>query len=147
MNPPNSTLTFFVMAFSLFLAVSVRAQEAPVSPSAPAASAAPRTFPNNTMRRAVEWKRFDYTCEKGAKLAVYLRDPMAKVRFGDKTYLMKQVSSADGARYSDGKIMWWSVGSGGFLREDLQDGDGAMLAKDCKLEKPQQTSAEPAKNP
>jgi membrane-bound inhibitor of C-type lysozyme len=147
MNPTNETLAFLVMALSLFLAVSVRAQEAPATPSAPAASAAPHTSPTNTMRRAVEWKRFDYTCEKGAKLAVYLRDPMAKVRFGDKTYLMKQVPSADGARYSDGKVMWWSVGNGGFLREDLQDGNGAMLAKDCKLEKPRQTSADPAKNP
>jgi membrane-bound inhibitor of C-type lysozyme len=135
------------MVLSLFLAVSVWSQEAPASTSAPATSAASRTSPQNTMRRAVEWKRFDYTCEKGAKLAVYLRDPMVKVRFADKTYLMKQVPSADGARYSDGKVMWWSVGNGGFLREDLQDGDGAMLAKDCKLDKPQQTSADPAKNP
>ena len=87
------------------------------------------------MRRAVEWKRSIYTCEKGAKVTVYLRDEMAKVRFGDKTYLMKQVPAADGARYSDGKVSWWDVG-GGFLQEDLPDGDGAKLVKDCKVDKP-----------
>ena len=99
------------------------------------------------MRRAVEWKRFDYICEKDAKLTIYLRDPMVKVRFGEKTYLMKQVPSADGARYSDGKVMWWSVGGGGFLKEDLQDGDGATLVKNCKLDKPQQPSTPAAKSP
>lgn len=91
------------------------------------------------MRRAIEWKRFEYTCEKEAKLTLYLRDQMVKVRFADRTYFMKQVPSADGARYSDGKVLWWGVGNGGFLQEDSPDG-GAMIVKDCKLDKPSPAS-------
>jgi len=49
---------------------------------------------------------------------------------------MRQVSSADGGRYSDGKVVWWGVGNGGFLQEDSPDGNGAMIVKDCKLDKP-----------
>lgn len=90
--------------------------------------------PTSNMRRAIEWKRFDYTCEDGAKVTVYLHDETVKVRFKDNTYLMKQTSSADGGRYSDGKVVWWSVGNGGFLQEDTAEGNGAMIAKDCKLD-------------
>ena len=126
---------FAIFAASLFLlpALSLNAQEASAPPQATAQ-------PKNTMRRAVEWKRFEYTCEKEAKLTVYLRDQMVKVRFADKTYFMKQVPSADGARYSDGKVLWWGVGNGGFLQEDSPDADGAMIAKDCKLDQPSPTS-------
>jgi hypothetical protein len=30
-------------------------------------------------------------------------------------YAMNHVVSADGGRYSDGKLVWWNVGKGGFL--------------------------------
>jgi putative lipoprotein len=92
--------------------------------------------PQSTMRRAIEWKRFDYTCEGGQKLVVYLHDQTVKVRFKDSNYLMKQTPSADGGRYSDGKVVWWSKGNGGFLQEDNEDGNGSMLATDCKLNQP-----------
>ena len=135
MKPTVKPVVFFALTLSLFFGLPVSAQDAPAS-TPPATPAAPRSSPSNTMRRAVEWKHFEYTCEKGAKLSVYLRDQMAKIRFGDKTYFMKQVPSADGARYSDGKVSWWDVRSGGFLQEDSQDGDGAMLTKECKVDKP-----------
>lgn len=96
---------------------------------------APETKPTNTMRRAIQWKRFDYTCENDAKVAVFLRDTTAKVRFQDQSYLMKQTPSADGNRYSDGKVVWWGKGDGGFLQEDTPDGDGKMLVKDCVVDK------------
>ena len=35
---------------------------------------------------------------------------------------MKQTMSADGNRYSDGKVVWWGKGNGGFLQEDTPDG-------------------------
>ncbi len=97
--------------------------------------------PSSNMRRAIEWKRFDYTCEDGAKLTIYLHDETAKVRFKDNTYLMKQTRSADGGRYSDGKVVWWGVGNGGFLQEDTAEGNGAMIAKDCKLDQPMGVAA------
>jgi len=92
--------------------------------------------PSAEIRKAMVWKRFEYVCEANAKVIVYLRDQTAKVRYQDTQYLMKQTVSADGNRYSDGKIVWWGKGNGGFLQEDKPDGNGAMLAKDCKLVEP-----------
>jgi putative lipoprotein len=104
--------------------------------------AQPQTAPaekHNNVRKAIEWKQFTYTCEGGAKLAVYLQDQAAKVRYGDQTYFMKQTMSADGNRYSDGKVLWWGKGNGGFLQEDTPDGNGKMIVKDCLLDKPLNT--------
>lgn len=92
--------------------------------------------PNAAIRKAIVWKRFDYACAADAKLTVYLREDTAKVLYKDKMYLMKQTVSADGNRYSDGKVVWWGKGNGGFLQEDAPDGNGAMLVKDCNLVKP-----------
>jgi putative lipoprotein len=127
----------------LFGAAGARGQQAPVlpvAPVAPAGSAAKEPArggqAQSTMRRAREWKQFAYTCEGGAKLTVYMGDAIVKVAYDKHVYLMKQVLSADGGRYSDGKTIWWSVGNGGFLQEDTPDGNGAMIVKDCKLDQP-----------
>ena len=138
----------FGVIFLAGAAGGVRAQEAPQPPvpssppvtpnpgqQAPAAPHAPATA-SPTIRKAIEWKRFDYTCEGGTPLAVYLHNQTVKVSYKDKLYLMRQVPAADGGRYSDGKVVWWSKGNGGFLQADSADGDGAMMAKDCKLDKP-----------
>jgi putative lipoprotein len=106
---------------------------APAAQTPPAAAPAP---PHNTMRPAIKWKRFDYTCENNVKITVYLNGNTVKVRYGDNFYLMKQVVAADGTRYSDGKVIWWSKGNDGFLQEDTPDGDGQKIVKDCYLEKP-----------
>jgi putative lipoprotein len=92
--------------------------------------------PENNVRKAVPWKQFSYSCEGGKKVKVYLRGDVAKVTYGDETYLMKQTRSADGNRYSDGKVVWWGKGNGGFLQEDTPDGNGAMIVKDCMLAEP-----------
>ncbi len=92
--------------------------------------------PSTNVKPAMEWKRFDYTCDAGAKLTVYLHNTTVRVRFKDNTYLMQQVPSADGGRYSDGKVVWWGKGNGGFLQQDTPDGNGEMIVKDCKLDKP-----------
>ena len=94
------------------------------------------------MRKAMEWKRFENVCAGNAKVIVYLRDELAKVRYADKQYFMKQTISADGNRYSDGKVLWWGKGTGGFLQEDTPDGNGAMIVKDCKLV--EQSSTKPS---
>jgi putative lipoprotein len=95
-----------------------------------------QTQPKNNVRKAIPWKQFEYTCEGGAKLTAYLRGDLAKIRSKDQAYLMKQTMSADGNRYSDGKVVWWGKGNGGFLQEDTPDGNGKMIVKDCKLDKP-----------
>jgi membrane-bound inhibitor of C-type lysozyme len=126
--------------FGLVACGVARAQQAPKTPAStekPSAAAGP----TNNVRPAIKWKRFDYTCEAGARLTVYLHDTTAKLRTDDHIYLMRQSRSADGNRYSDGKVLWWSKGDAGFLEEDTPDGDGRMLVTGCILDKP----AEPRK--
>jgi putative lipoprotein len=119
----------------LFLGVTLVVMAGPVVSQEPAAPApSPKQSP--VYKTAIKWKRFDYTCEGGQKLVVYLHDQTVKIRFKDSSYLMRQVPSADGGRYSDGKVVWWGVGNGGFLQEDNPDGNGAMIVKGCKLDKP-----------
>jgi membrane-bound inhibitor of C-type lysozyme len=96
----------------------------------------PAPGPANNVRPAIKWKRFDYSCEGGAKITVYLHNTTAKVRTHEQVYLMRQTSSADGNRYSDGKVLWWGKGDTGFLQEDTPDGDGKMLVTGCVLDKP-----------
>jgi membrane-bound inhibitor of C-type lysozyme len=88
------------------------------------------------VRPAIQWQRFDYACGGGTKLTVYLHDPTAKVEYKGQQYLMRRTKSADGVRYSDGKVVWWSRSNGGFLQRDTPDWNGKMIVKDCKLAKP-----------
>jgi putative lipoprotein len=120
------------VAILLLGSSAVRAQES--SPKVPAK-------PSNEVRPAIRWRQFNYTCEGGAALTVYLHNETAKVRYQDHVYVMTQTRSADGNRYSDGKVVWWGKGNGGFLEEDTPDGNGKMLVKDCELDKPLNTSA------
>ncbi len=115
-----------VVVLGFLLVGAGMGQEAPAAPAQP----------HNNVRPAIRWKQSDYTCEGGAKVTVYLGSQMAKVRFGEKVYVMKQTRSADGNRYSDGKVVWWGKGNGGFLQEDAPDGDGKMILKGCKQVKP-----------
>lgn len=129
-----------LLALGVCLARFSSAQEpgAGAQPSEP--QAAP-TEEHSNVRRAIPWKQFDYTCEGGAKVTAYLRGDMAKIRYEGKAYLMKQTMSADGNRYSDGKVVWWGRGNGGFLEEDAPDGNGKMLVQGCQLDKPLNSAA------
>jgi putative lipoprotein len=120
--------------------VALLAQEPPAPPSSPDTPGAPAA---PAVKRAIEWKEFEYSCEGGAKLRVHLHNETAKVVYKDKVYLMRQTRSADGGRYSDGTVVWWSKGNGGFLQEDTPDGNGEMIAKGCELDKPMNAEAAP----
>lgn len=122
-------------AFGLFATSVTWAQQAP-SPAAEPTKPAATPGPTNNIRPAMKWKEFNYTCEADAKLTVYLRSTTAKVLTHDHLFLMRQTHSADGTRYSDGKVLWWSKGDTGFLQEDTPEGDGKMLVKGCMLDKP-----------
>ena len=87
-------------------------------------------------QQAMEWKQFDYTCEGGAKLTAYLHNDTVKILFNNHAYRMQQVVAASGTRYSDGRVVWWSKGNGGFLQHDSPDGNGEMIVKDCQLNRP-----------
>lgn len=90
---------------------------------------------HNNVKKALRWKTFQYKCADGKSVTVSLAESMAKVGYDNQQHLMKQTQSADGNRYADGKLVWWGKGDGGFLQEDTPDGNGKMVAKDCKLEK------------
>jgi putative lipoprotein len=121
---------WMLLATVFFFCGNTKAQDtqAPTPPPDPRA-------PQSEIRRAIRWKAFEYTCADGEKVSVYLSGTLAKVLFQDHQYLLKQTVSADGNRYSDGKLEWWGEGEGGFLQEHSPDGDGKFLAKDCKLQK------------
>jgi putative lipoprotein len=119
---------------TLALAVIFAGVSSAQGPSTPPATAPP---PHNNVRKAIQWKQFNYTCDAGLKLIVYIGGQLAKVRLGDKAYLMHQTESADGNRYSDGKVVWWGKGNGGFLQDDQEDGNGKMILQGCKLDEAQ----------
>jgi uncharacterized lipoprotein YbaY len=138
----NATLATILLASVGVVAAA--AQEAPqppvpstppVTPNPSQTPTTPRATPSPTVRPARQWKRFDYMCEGSVPLTMYQGSKTVKVNFKDKMYFMHQVPSADGERYSDGKVIWWGRGNGGFLQEDSPDGNGAMMAKDCKMQK------------
>ena len=132
---PRLTSLLAWVSLGLSLAWVTAAQQTPSTPAdPPKPSVTPG--PTNNVRPAIKWKRSDYTCEGGTKIAVYVHDTVAKVRTPDHNYVMIQTRSADGNRYSDGKNLWWSKGDTGFLREDTPDGDGKTLVKGCVLDKP-----------
>jgi uncharacterized lipoprotein YbaY len=142
-------LLFLLKALFALAPVALLAQEPPAPPSPPATPGAPATPAPPAapaapaMKKAIEWKQFAYGCEGGAKLRVYLHNETAKVVYKDKVYLMRQTRSADGGRYSDGKVAWWGKGNGGFLQEDTPDGNGEMIVKGCELDKPLNAEAAP----
>jgi uncharacterized lipoprotein YbaY/membrane-bound inhibitor of C-type lysozyme len=120
-----------LLAAGLFLCGATKAQDAQ-TPNPPPEQGVPQS----EIRRAIRWKAVEYSCADGEKVSVQLSGTLAKVLFQGHQYLLKQTVSADGDRHSDGKLVWWGKGDGGFLQEDTPDGDGKFLAKDCKLEKP-----------
>jgi uncharacterized lipoprotein YbaY/membrane-bound inhibitor of C-type lysozyme len=128
MSTPMFRLALTALIAAAALACITRAQE----PAPPANSQTPET--KGKVVKAVPWKTFNYTCQGGVKLTVYLADPYAKVRYQGHEYLLKQTMSADGNRYSNGKIVWWGKGLGGFLQEDVPSGNGNMILQDCKLD-------------
>lgn len=115
----------------------------PGAPATPAAPAPPATPAAPATKRAMEWKQFEYTCEGGAKLKVYLHNEMVKVVFKDQVYLMRQTRSGSGTRYSDGNVVWWSKGNGGFLQVDVPDGNGDRIVQGCELDQPLNPAALP----
>jgi putative lipoprotein len=133
MKITRTRYAWIALALSATLAAAVFAQEPAAPPALP--QPAPAQVHNN-VRKGIRWTAFEYTCEGETRLSVYLGDQLAKIRFGDKDYLLHTTLSADGNRYSDGKVVWWGKGNGGFLQEDTPEGNGKMIAQGCKLDEP-----------
>jgi membrane-bound inhibitor of C-type lysozyme len=72
-----------------------------------------------TLTVALSNATVSYFCADGRRMAVtYVNDldpGSARVVVAGNTYVLPQVMSGSGARYSDGKITWWNKGREGTL--------------------------------
>ncbi len=55
---------------------------------------------------------------------------VAKITYGSKHYTLPHVMSADGARYMNPKLEWWSKGSGATL-SSVEDGKAETVLATC----------------
>jgi membrane-bound inhibitor of C-type lysozyme len=118
------TLQFIALFFLFAPPLLLLAQEPATPPAAPKSHRMPVA------------RKFSYTCDGGVTVNVTLREQHARVTFKDKSYSMKQVRSGSGARYSDGTIVWWNKGNGGFLQDETQTDRPVLLAENCKQTSP-----------
>jgi uncharacterized lipoprotein YbaY len=115
------------------------AQPPPQSPaSSPASSTQnpitnPQPVPSPDVAARAVPHRFRYVCDSNVQVLVTYRGSSVRVVFKNHLYEMKQVPSADGGRYSDGKLVWWNVGRGGFLAnaDDNRSSASTQLAANC----------------
>lgn len=71
-----------------------------------------------------------YTCNGTAPLLVRFQDSEVQLRVGKRTMVLPQARSGSGARYSDGKALFWIKG-----REAVFDsGDG--VTRSCQVTDP-----------
>lgn len=70
-----------------------------------------------------------YRCADGQEIGVTYQQKgnRALVETGGWSHLLPLVPAASGAKYSDGKVTFWSKGTTAFMEEG-----GAVTRKDCK---------------
>jgi membrane-bound inhibitor of C-type lysozyme len=114
------------------------------TPAAPAQNPMtnPQPVPNGGQPMRTVWHRVSYSCDNNIRVRVSYHGTAARVSFAGQVHVMKQVVSADGGRYSDGKLVWWSKGNGGFLTEAEGDGPSGpkRLADNCTQTTPKAPS-------
>ena len=64
-----------------------------------------------------ENKTFTYTCDEGKKFKIVMSPDVNEVilKLDGKSYTLPRAISASGARYSDGKVTYWSKGDSAFI--------------------------------
>ena len=81
-------------------------------------------------------RKFSYACDGGLTVNVTIREQSARVSFKDESYSMQQVRAGSGARYAEGKIVWWNKGYQGFLQDESDPNHPIKLAENCKQTSP-----------
>jgi membrane-bound inhibitor of C-type lysozyme len=122
-----------VIAMVLGWRAAVLGQEpgAQPPPQPPASSPASSTQNPITNPQPVP-HRVRYVCDNNVRVLVTYRGSSARVFYNNHLYAMNQVVSADGGRYSDGKLVWRNVGKGGFLANAYDHSSaGTQLAANC----------------
>jgi len=58
-----------------------------------------------------------FACSDGTRVEVVFSEKRdrATMRIGDKSYKLKQIPAASGAKYSDGKVVFWNKGRGAYI--------------------------------
>jgi len=71
-----------------------------------------------------------FRCADGATVkAIFTEaDETMTMYLGDKTYKLKHVPSASGAKYTDGKVVFWNRGKGAYIQID-----GEVVHDGCTL--------------
>lgn len=72
-----------------------------------------------------------WSCSDGAVAQVRYSDAggTLALSLGDETLILKRARSASGARYSDGRTIFWSKGTEAFIERD-----GEIVHRGCRLE-------------
>ena len=136
---------FIVLAVVIFFSARAALGQEPGTqppPQSPASSPAsstqnpitnPQLVPSPDVAARAVPHRFRYVCDNNVEVLVTYRGSSARVVYKNHLYEMKQVPSADGGRYSDGKLVWWNVGRGGFLAnaDDDRSSTSTQLASNC----------------
>jgi uncharacterized lipoprotein YbaY len=136
---------FIVLAVVIFFSARAALGQEPGTqppPQSPASSPAsstqnpitnPQLVPSPDVAARAVPHRFRYVCDNNVEVLVTYRGSSARVVYKNHLYEMKQVPSADGGRYSDGKLVWWNVGRGGFLMnaDDDRSSTSTQLAANC----------------
>lgn len=73
---------------------------------------------------------YQYVCSAGKRIYVSVSEDgeRARVRYRGDTFKLKNVPSASGVKYSDGKVDFWSKGTEAFLQID-----GEVVCDGCSL--------------
>lgn len=90
------------------------------------------TYPTEKAKESGSSNSTEYNCEDGKKLHItYLpkreEARWARVRVEGTQYDLERVPSGSGEKYSNGKFIWWSKGSSGFLEID-----DVIVIKGCR---------------
>jgi membrane-bound inhibitor of C-type lysozyme len=80
--------------------------------------------------RAPAGKTHVFKCSEGVIVRITFseKDDRATMRLAGKTYRLKRVSSGSGAKYSDGKVVFWNKGD-----EAVIEFNGEMMHDGCRL--------------
>lgn len=134
---------FAALSIVALSAACTREAEAPPEPVQPAPAPAPRLATT-----------VSYACESGQSVAVAYPDASsAQVTWGGRTYTMRSVEAASGARYAGSGLEWWTATRGGIESGTLsrlgpdRDVGGSTLERCSRPSPPAAPGPVPAPRP
>ena len=122
-----------IRAFAVIAVLATAAPAAAQSPM-PAMSMAPGSgMPGMSMPAKVKAK---YSCHNLVVPVTYDNlKHVAHLKYGSRRYTLPQVASADGGRYMNASLEWWSKGSGATLSSVTGGKADAVLASCAEIRK------------